>query len=151
MVPRLIVLWLAASSPAWAEREERYLVKPTTEVSAVNTTDLPLSFAANPLGTDAGDLVSGDSSVHPVSQSFVTFLLNSAGHFINDECQSLKTLNCTFFGHTVLGRIDSNTIRFDEELHSLIPRWYQAYTSQDVLINYYGHFLYYRYMYDGSF
>jgi hypothetical protein len=94
MVPRLIVLWLAASSPAWAEREERYLVKPTTEVSAVereerylvkpttevsaiNATELPLSFAANPLGTDAGDLVSGDSSVHPVSQSFVRFLLDN--------------------------------------------------------------------------
>ncbi len=95
MVPRLVVLWLAASL-AWAEREERYLVKPTTEVSAVereerylvkpttevsaiNATELPLSFAANPLGTDAGDLVSGDSSVHPVSQSYVIFLLDSAG------------------------------------------------------------------------
>ncbi len=98
MVPRLIVLWLVASSPAWAEREERYLVKPTTEVSAVareerylvkpttevsavNATELPLSFAANPLGTDAGDLVSGDSSVHPVSRSFVRFLLDSVEQF----------------------------------------------------------------------
>jgi hypothetical protein len=116
MVPRLIVLWLAASSPAWAEREERYLVKPTTEVSAVqreerylvkpttevsavNATDLPLSFAANPLGTDAGDLVSGDSSVHPVSQSFVRFLLDSVGQFIYD-CLSfgiLKVSKCENF------------------------------------------------------
>jgi hypothetical protein len=107
MVPRLVVLWLAAS-PAWAEREERYLVKPTTEVSAVqreerylvkpttevsavNTTELPLSFAANPLGTDAGDLVSGDSSVHPVSQSFVRFLLDIVGQFIYD-CLSFGIL-----------------------------------------------------------
>ncbi len=100
MVPRLLVLWLAAS-PAWAEREERYLVKPTTEVSAlereerylvkpttevssVNATELPLSFAANPLGTDAGDLVSGDSSVHPVSQSFVVFLLDIVGQLCRE-------------------------------------------------------------------
>jgi len=67
MMPRLVVLWLAAVS-ASEERHERYLVKPTTEVSAVNGTEQPESGVGKLLLAEGGDLVPGHSSLHPVSQ-----------------------------------------------------------------------------------
>ena len=71
-------------------RDERYLVEPTTEVSASDTTisltpgDDPLTHAVTPIvektgNLEAGDLVAGDSSIYPV-----------CGHFKNLTCRKLE-------------------------------------------------------------
>ncbi len=66
-----IILCLASmtASSTTAEREERYLVKPTTDVSADATTLTPDDQQpSKPAVEEVDDLDVGDSSLHPVSQ-----------------------------------------------------------------------------------